>query len=34
VGNEKLRIERALPDVKGRVQMVRDILKALGTPVK
>ena len=34
VGNEKLRIERALPDVKGRVQMVRDVLKALGTPVK
>ena len=33
VGNEKLRIERALPDVKGRVQMVRDVLKALGTPV-
>ena len=34
VGNEKLRIEREIPDVKGRVQMVRDVLKALGTPVK
>ena len=34
VGNEKLRIERALPDVKSREQMVRDVLKALGSPVK
>ena len=33
-GNEKLRIERALPDVKDRVQMVRDVLKALGQPLK
>ncbi|WP_066271356.1 transcription-repair coupling factor [Hydrogenophaga palleronii] len=31
-GNEKLRIERALPEVKDRVQMVRDILRSLGQP--
>jgi len=33
-GNEKLRIERALPEVKDRVQLVRDVLRALGQPVK
>jgi transcription-repair coupling factor (superfamily II helicase) len=33
VGNEKLRVERELPDVKARVQMVRDVLRSLGTPV-
>ena len=33
-GNEKLRIERALPEVKDRVQMVRDVLRSLGQPVK
>ncbi|MGQ0710162.1 MAG: transcription-repair coupling factor [Rhodoferax sp.] len=33
VGNEKLRIERELPEVKNRVQMVRDVLKSLGQPV-
>jgi transcription-repair coupling factor (superfamily II helicase) len=32
-GNEKLRIERELPEVKDRAQMVRDILKSLGPPV-
>jgi transcription-repair coupling factor (superfamily II helicase) len=32
-GNEKLRIERALPETKDRVQMVRDVLKGLGVPV-
>ena len=32
-GNEKLRIERALPEVKDRAQMVRDVLKNLGQPV-
>jgi transcription-repair coupling factor (superfamily II helicase) len=32
-GNEKLRIERELPEVKDRTQMVRDILKNLGQPV-
>jgi transcription-repair coupling factor (superfamily II helicase) len=32
-GNEKLRIERALPEVKDRAQMVRDVLRGLGQPV-
>ncbi len=32
-GNEKLRIERALPDVADRTKMVRDVLKNLGQPV-
>ncbi|MHB8951319.1 MAG: TRCF domain-containing protein, partial [Rhodoferax sp.] len=32
-GNEKLRIERELPEVKDRAQMVRDVLKNLGQPV-
>ena len=32
-GNEKLRIEKALPEVKDRVQMVRDVLRALGQPL-
>ena len=32
VGNEKLRIERELPEVKDRAQMVRDVLRSLGTP--
>ncbi len=31
-GNEKLRIERELPEAKDRAQMVRDILKSLGQP--
>ncbi len=31
--NEKLRIERELPETKDRAQMVRDILKSLGQPV-
>ena len=31
-GNEKLRIERAAPEVKDRVQLVRDVLRMLGTP--
>ncbi len=31
-GNEKLRIDRAAPDVKDRVQLVRDVLRMLGTP--
>ena len=31
-GNEKLRIERALPEARDRAQMVRDVLRALGTP--
>ncbi len=33
-GNDKLRIERELPDTKLRAQMVRDVLKSLGTPLK
>ena len=33
VGNEKLRIERALPEAKDRAQMVRDVLKNLGQPI-
>jgi len=32
-GNEKLRVERELPEEKDRAQMVRDILKNLGQPV-
>ena len=32
-GNDKLRIERELPEEKDRAQMVRDILKSLGQPV-
>jgi transcription-repair coupling factor (superfamily II helicase) len=32
-GNEKLRIERALPEVKDRVLLVRDVLRNLGQPV-
>ncbi len=34
VGNDKLRIERALPEVKDRAQMVRDVLKGLGKVVE
>ena len=32
-GNDKLRIERELPDPKMRAQMVRDVLRSLGQPV-
>ena len=32
-GNEKLRIELALPEAKDRAQTVRDVLKRLGQPV-
>jgi transcription-repair coupling factor (superfamily II helicase) len=31
-GNEKLRIERPIADPKERAQMVRDVLRSLGTP--
>ena len=31
-GNDKLRIERAIADPKERAQLVRDVLRALGTP--
>ena len=29
-GNEKLRIERALPEARDRAQMIRDVLRSLG----
>ncbi|HOE42216.1 MAG TPA: transcription-repair coupling factor [Rhodoferax sp.] len=32
-GNEKLRIERDLPEAKDRAQMVREVLRNLGQPV-
>jgi transcription-repair coupling factor (superfamily II helicase) len=32
VGNEKLRIERELPQPRERAQMVRDTLRSLGQP--
>ncbi|QYY24692.1 transcription-repair coupling factor [Diaphorobacter sp. MNS-0] len=32
-GNEKLRIERELPDPAARAQMVRDVLRSLGQPL-
>jgi transcription-repair coupling factor (superfamily II helicase) len=31
-GNEKLRVERALPEARDRAQAVRDVLRALGAP--
>ncbi len=31
-GNDKIRIERELPDPKMRAQMVRDVLRSLGSP--
>ncbi len=31
-GNEKLRIEKALPEAKDRAQTVRDVLRSLGQP--
>jgi len=31
-GNDKLRIERELPEATARVQMVRDVLRHLGQP--
>ena len=33
-GNEKLRIERALPDADQRAQQVREILRSLGQPLR
>lgn len=33
-GNDKLRIERALPEAKDRALMVRDVLRSLGQPVE
>ena len=31
-GNDRLRIERELPEPPARAQMVRDVLRSLGTP--
>jgi transcription-repair coupling factor (superfamily II helicase) len=31
-GNERLRIERDAPEVRDRVQLVREVLRALGAP--
>ena len=31
-GNDKLRIDKALPEPKDRAQLVRDVLRSLGTP--
>ena len=31
-GNDKLRIERAMPEAKDRAQMIREVLRALGQP--
>jgi transcription-repair coupling factor (superfamily II helicase) len=31
-GNDKLRIERDLPDARDRAQQVRDVLRSLGAP--
>jgi transcription-repair coupling factor (superfamily II helicase) len=33
-GNDKLRIEKSLSDPKDRAQFVRELLRALGQPVK
>ncbi len=33
-GNDRLRIERALPEATARAQMVRDVLRSLGAPRK
>jgi transcription-repair coupling factor (superfamily II helicase) len=33
-GNDKLRIERELPEAKDRAQLVRDVLRSLGQPTK
>jgi transcription-repair coupling factor (superfamily II helicase) len=32
-GNDKLRIDKALPEPKERAQFIRDVLRSLGTPV-
>jgi transcription-repair coupling factor (superfamily II helicase) len=33
-GNDRLRIERELPEPQARAQMVRDVLRSLGTPTQ
>jgi transcription-repair coupling factor (superfamily II helicase) len=32
VGNERLRVDRAAPEVRDRVQLVREVLRSLGAP--
>ncbi len=32
-GNDKLRVEKELPEAKDRAQMVRDVLRSLGQPI-
>jgi transcription-repair coupling factor (superfamily II helicase) len=32
-GNDRLRIERELPEPQARAQMVRDVLRLLGSPM-
>ena len=34
VGNDKLRIEKALSDPKDRAQAIREVLRLLGEPLK
>jgi transcription-repair coupling factor (superfamily II helicase) len=31
-GNDKLRIERDTPEPRDRAQLIRDVLRSLGTP--
>ena len=31
-GNDKLRIERETPNAQDRAQLIRDVLRSLGTP--
>ena len=31
-GNDRLRIEREVPEARDRAQVIRDVLRALGTP--
>jgi transcription-repair coupling factor (superfamily II helicase) len=33
-GNERLKIERALPDPAARAQLARDVLRSLGQPLE
>jgi transcription-repair coupling factor (superfamily II helicase) len=33
-GNDKLRIERSTPEPRDRAQLIRDVLRSLGTPVR
>ena len=34
VGNDKLRIDKALSDPKDRAQAIREVLRLLGQPIK